>query len=414
MHSRNFVGGSFYDGGVCCSPPSRAFGNMHNLVLVLLAFLSSWGDNETRRGDLVEQQNPFRLAIHGETERDRDSNCTQHGVRSKDFSFVDEGDISAEAGGGLALQKHAPSPLQASAARRLSDRESETGWTGAGNGKRGAAPSPQRQDPSPRRSGASGVVQQSGANVSMPTTSRTGGQHLSDKGATGAVVSSVQSSSPAAVGGEGALPLVQFFGSRSSLLQPPHLCAECNTIETAVGALRSIKHRRRAAAREAAHRIAALESQHFLLVSASSQREHDQGVRPSDILASHQTLQRARREATRQEETLRGEEASMEAFIRMASQKHEREEQRSLEVLRQLVETQIAELAVLRVEAALGRQRELVELERRRGNVLAQALVTENHEEYLRLIAEEEVIQRQIEQLTDETRTRRRGRRKPT
>nr|PUA90417.1 hypothetical protein TGBR9_200010 [Toxoplasma gondii TgCATBr9] len=412
MHSRNCVGGSFYDGTVCCSPPSRAFGNMHNLVLVLLAFLSSWEDNETRRGDVVEQQNPFRLAIHGKTERDRDGNCTQHGVRSNDFRFVDEGDMSAEVGRGLALQKHVRVPLQASIARRLSDRESEKRSQGSDNGNGTTPPLPPRRTPSPRPSGASGVVQQGGAGVGTPTMLGTGGQHLSDQGATGSVAPSVQSSSSSAVSVEGALPLIQFFGSRSSSPEIP-LCHACHTVEAAVGVLQSIRHRRRAGAREAAERIAALESQHALLVSSSTQREHSQGARPSDILVSHRALQRARREATRQEETLRGEEASLEAFIRVASEKREREGQRSLEVLRQRVENQTAELAVLRVEAALERQREMVELERRRGDLLALALVAEDDEEYLRLSAEEEAVQRQIEQLAEETRRPRRGRRKP-
>ncbi|KFG47196.1 hypothetical protein TGDOM2_397970 [Toxoplasma gondii GAB2-2007-GAL-DOM2] len=240
----------------------------------------------------------------------------------------------------------------------------------------------------------------------------TGGQHLSDQGATGAVAPSVQSSSAAAASGAGALPLVQFFGSGRGLLQPPHLCRECNTVETAVGALMRTRERRRAAAREAADRIAALEGQHERLASLF-RRGHGQGTRAGDILLSHQRLQRARREATLQDESLRGEEASLEAFIRVASEKREREGQRSLEVLRQRVENQIAELAVLRIEAALERQREMVELERRLDDLLAPSVDAQSDERVRQMIAEADGIQRQIEQLAEETRSPRRGRRKP-
>ncbi|RQX66550.1 hypothetical protein TGCAST_390220, partial [Toxoplasma gondii CAST] len=323
-----------------------------------------------------------------------------------------KGNYFAETGRGLPLQNHVRVPQQASVARRLSDRESEKRSQGGDNGNGTTPPLPPRRTPSPRPSGASGVVQQSGASVRTRMMLGTGGQHLSDQGATGAVAPSVQSSSAAAASGAGALPLVHFFGSGRGLLQPPHLCRECNTVETAVGALMRTRERRRAAAREAADRIAALEGQHERLASLF-RRGHGQGTRAGDILLSHQRLQRARREATLQDESLRGEEASLEAFIRVASEKREREGQRSLEVLRQRVENQIAELAVLRIEAALERQREMVELERRLDDLLAPSVDAQSDERVRQMIAEADGIQRQIEQLAEETRSPRRGRRKP-
>ncbi|KFG56584.1 hypothetical protein TGRUB_434270, partial [Toxoplasma gondii RUB] len=354
-------------------------------------------------------QNRLHLSIHEETAW----GANMHRLRSKSCGSLNKENYFAETGRGLPLQNHVRVPLQASIARRLSDRESEKRSQGGDNGNGTTPPLPPRRTPSPRPSGASGVVQQSGASVRTRMMLGTGGQHLSDQGATGAVAPSVQSSSAAAASGAGALPLVQFFGSGRGLLQPPHLCRECNIVETAVGALMLTRERRRAAAREAADRIAALELRHSNLVDSFRRGSLGLGVQAGSVLESHRALRQARQDALQEAKAFQEEEASLQDFIDASYHERERQEHRSHDLHKRRLRNQLAEYALLRAEAALERQRQAATLQRRLMDVLSQALVAEGEEDIRRIRYEEETIRRQLQDLDEERTNPHRGRRKP-
>ncbi|EPR56760.1 hypothetical protein TGGT1_245428 [Toxoplasma gondii GT1] len=336
-----------------------------------------------------------------------------HRLRSKSCGSLNKENYFAETGRGLPLQNHVRVPLQASIARRLSDRESEKRSQGGDNGNGTTPPLPPRRTPSPRPSGASGVVQQSGAGLGTSIMLGTGGQHLSDQGATGAVAPSVQSSSAAVASGAGALPLVQFFGRPSSSSQSAHLCPACRNVEEAVAKRNVLRGRRQAAAREAAQRIAELELQHLQLVRTFRYGGLEQVGRMGNILESHQMLRQARRDAEQEERVSRDEEAALSAFIDKSSDRQEAEERVAGEVLRQRLQNQLAQYAVLRIEAAIERQRQMVQLQRQLVDVLAQRLGAENQEERALLDAEADRILQEIEHAADPARNPQRGRRKP-
>ncbi|KEP65433.1 UNVERIFIED_CONTAM: hypothetical protein HHA_245432 [Hammondia hammondi] len=361
-----------------------------------------------RHGCQVEHQNRLHLSIHQETAgRDDDWDGAHPSLRSKALGPLNKENYFAEPGRGLPSQKHFRVPLQASIARRLSDRESEKRSQGADN-ENGTAPSlPPRQAPSLRRSGDRGILQQSGPGV------RTGGQRLSNQGATGAVALPVQPSSSTAVGGGGALPLVQFFGSHSSLPQSAHLCPACQSVEEAVAQRASLRAQRQAAALEAAQRIAALELQHMNLLTAVTQGGLEQVGRMGEILESHQMLRQARRDAEQQAQASRDEEAALNAVIDSSSERQEAEELMAAQVLRQRVRGQLADIALLRIEAAIDRQREMAALQRQLVDVLSQRIGAENQEERARLDAEGDRLLQEIENVAGPARNPQRGRRKP-
>ncbi|KFH04123.1 hypothetical protein TGMAS_366670, partial [Toxoplasma gondii MAS] len=199
----------------------------------------------------------------------------------------------------------------------------------------------------------------------------------------------------------------------SSSSQSAHLCPACRNVEEAVAKRNVLRGRRQAAAREAAQRIAELELQHLQLVRTFRYGGLEQVGRMGNILESHQMLRQARRDAEQEERVSRDEEAALSAFIDKSSDRQEAEERVAGEVLRQRLQNQLAQYAVLRIEAAIERQRQMVQLQRQLVDVLAQRLGAENQEERALLDAEADRILQEIEHAADPARNPQRGRRKP-